>query len=427
MLGLDVARSLAILGMLFAHFGSEVAAITGGDDWAVRVVRFVDGRAMPLFVLLSGAGVTLLLRRSTRPVRELGGRAALLLVIGLLLEYTTPVAVILQVYALFFLLALVVRRLADRWLLVLAAAIVAAGAASRMFLAPHLPKAYQYVEGLSEHIGALRVLIRPDASMSELAITGPYSALPTVAFFLVGMWLGRRDLTSRRLRVGLIAGGLAMAVVGYGVGWSTDSKREPSAELIAAYGDELVDAIGGASVQSLTLSQGIEYQSIVERMSKAEMLGVSEAELPVVMEQVAQIERDPLVVEFTEPDGWWLLNAAGHSHMPAWMLGATGIALFVIGLCLVLADRLPRVTLPFARAGQLALTLYVAHLCLLRWPMENWPWGFTATEAILLTTSGFLVAVAVSFLWRMRFSQGPLESVLRLAGGTRGSSTAVAT
>jgi uncharacterized membrane protein YeiB len=140
------------------------------------------------------------------------------------------------------------------------------------------------------------------------------------------------------------------------------------------------------------------------------------------MEQIVQIERDPLVLEFTQPDGWWLLNAAGHSHMPAWMLGATGFALFVIGLCLVLADRFPRATLPLARAGQLALTLYVAHLLLLRWPLQNWPWGFTDTEVILLTIGGFLVAATLCWLWRMRFNHSPLETVLRLAGGTRGRS-----
>lgn len=418
--GLDVARSLAILGMLVAHFGGEAAVLAGGDDWAVRVVRFVDGRAMPLFVVLSGAGVTLLLRRSTRPVRELAGRAVLLLLAGLLLEYTTPVAVILQYYALFFLLALLVRRLSDRWLLGLAVAVVAVGAATRMLLVEHLPKAYEHVGGLVEHIGAARLLLRPDVLAGELVVGGAYSALPTFAFFLVGMWLGRRDLTSRRLRVGLIVGGLAMAVVGYGVGWSTDSQREPSAALVAAYGDEFVEMIGDAATQGLTLSQGLELSAVLEQMSLAEMLGVPESDVPAVLDQIAQIERDPLVVEFTEPDGWWLLNAAGHSHQPAWMLGATGFALFVIGICLVLADLLPRATRPFAAAGQLALTLYVAHLVLLRWPMQNWPWGFTPTETILLTCGGFLVAVLVSWLWRLRFAQGPLEAGLRWVGGVSG-------
>ena len=48
-IGLDVARALAVLGMLLAHFG---AAAAGEDDgWAGSVTRFVDGRAMPLFVM----------------------------------------------------------------------------------------------------------------------------------------------------------------------------------------------------------------------------------------------------------------------------------------------------------------------------------------------------------------------------------------
>lgn len=418
--GLDVARSLAILGMLVAHFGGEAAVLAGGDDWAVRVVRFVDGRAMPLFVVLSGAGITLLLRRSTRPVRELAGRAVLLLLAGLLLEYTTSVAVILQCYALFFLLALLVRRLSDRWLLGLAGLIVAAGAATRMFLAPHLPKAFEHVGGLSEHIGALRVVLRPDVLLSELVLTGLYSVLPTFAFFLVGMWLGRRDLSSKRLRVGLLLGGAAMAVVGYGAGWLTSAQREAPAALVATYGDAFVDVMEEAALQGLSLSQYIEYGAVVEQTSVAELLGVSEDDVPATLAQLEQIERDPVVEDFMSPDGWWLLNAAGHSHLPAWMVGATGFALFMVGVCLVLADLLPRATLPFARAGQLALTLYVTHLLLLRWPMNNWPWGFTATETILLTCGGFLVAVLVSWLWRLRFAQGPLEAGLRWAGSVSG-------
>lgn len=418
-LGLDVARSLAILGMLFAHFGGAFEATTDSDDWAVRVVQFVNGRAMPLFVLLSGAGVTLLLRGTTRPVRQLAGRAVVLLLAGLLLEYTTPVAVILQCYALFFLLALLVRRLSDRWLLGLAALIVAAGAATRMFLAPHLPKAFEYVGGLSEHIGALRVLLRPDVLLSELVVTGPYSALPTFAFFVVGMWLGRRDLASKRLRVGLLLGGAAIAVVGYGTGWLTEAQREAPAALGDTYGQDFVDIMDDAAVNGASLSQYVEYFAVVGHQSVAEVLGVPEADVPAALAQIEQIERDPMVVEFMSPDGWWLLNSNGHSHLPAWMLGATGFALFVVGLCLVLADLLPRLTLPFARAGQLALTLYLTHLLLLRWPMQNWPWGFTATEAVLLTTGGFLVAVLVCFLWRLRFAQGPLEAALRRAGGGR--------
>lgn len=417
-LGLDVARSLAILGMLLAHFGS-FALGENPDGWPNSVVRFTDGRAMPLFVLLSGAGVTFLLRRSTHPTRELLGRAALLLLLGLLLEFTTPVAVILQSYALFFVLALGLRFLADRWLLVLAAAATAAGAAVRMFLADDLPKSYEHVGGLSEHIGALRLLLRPDVLASDLLVTGFYSALPTLTFLLVGMWLGRQDLASRRLRTGLIAGGLAMAVVGYGVGWLTDDQRAPSAELVDTYGEEIVVAIEEAAVQGATLTQYLEYAAVAQQTTVAEVLGAPESMVPEVMGQIAEIEQDPLVLEVTEPDAWWLLNAAGHSHMPAWMLGALGFGLFVTGLCLVVADRFPRATLPLARAGQLALTLYVAHLLLLRWPMQNWPWGFSPAEGVLLTVSGFLVAVACSHLWRLRFSQGPLESVLRLAGGRR--------
>ncbi|CAB4578143.1 MAG: DUF1624 domain-containing protein [Actinobacteria bacterium] len=417
-IGLDVARALAILGMLLAHFGG--AATSGDEGWARDVTRFVDGRAMPLFVVLSGAGLSLLLARSTRPVREMTGRAAVLLVLGLALEYTTPVGVILQYYALFFLLALLVRRLRDRWLLVGAVAVVALAPVTRLFLAELLPHGFQHVGDHAADLGALGVLRRPDALLADLFVGGVYPAFPTFAFVLVGMWIGRRNLSSSRLHVGLVGAGLLMAVVGYGAGWSTDDQRAIPASLLAQYGD-ITELGRTADRYGLDLVEGVEYTAVASRMSEDElydeqaaMSGMTGEELRSV---IAQIAADEGFRDGVAPTWWEPLDAAGHSHMPAWMLGSTGFAIAVIGACLALAARMRRVVMPLAWAGQMALTLYVAHLVLLRWPLQNWPWELGPGEAVMWTAAGFAVAVAVCSLWRLRFAHGPLEAVLRLAGG----------
>jgi uncharacterized membrane protein YeiB len=356
-IGLDVARAVAVLGMLFAHFAT--AGLDDATGWTTHIARFNDGRAMPLFVMLSGAGFTLLLRRSPRPTRQVMGRALVLLLIGLTFEYTTPIAVILQFYALFFVVALVTRRLSNRWLLVAAVAVMIIGAVTTLHLNDHLPVAFDRVNDTASGWGAIPLLRQPHVLLSELFFTGIYAFFPNFAFVLIGMWIGRQDLSSQRLRTGLVVVGLAMAVVGYGSGWSTESRRVS-----------------------------------VDR---------------------AVVQTDPLP---DEPSLWWeLLDARGHSEMPAWMVGSSGLAMAVLGGSLVVGDRLRRVTLPLARVGQLALSLYVFQVALYRWPMKHWPWGFSQAQETGLTFASFLVSIGVCSLWRWRFTHGPLELLLRRAGG----------
>jgi uncharacterized membrane protein YeiB len=356
-LGLDVARAVAVLGMLFAHFATS--GLDKATGWTTHIARFTDGRAMPLFVMLSGAGFVLLLKRSSRPTREVLGRATVLLLVGLAFDYTTPIAVILQFYALFFVVALVVRRLPNRWLLITAAAVVVIGAVTTLHLNDHLPVAFERVSDTASGWGAIPLLRQPHVLLSELFFTGIYAFFPNFAFVLIGMWIGRQDLSSTRLRNGLMLIGLGMAVVGYGSGWSTASHR-------AGATDEVVETTTASA----------------------------------------------------EPSLWWeLLDVHGHSEMPAWMVGSSGLAMAVVGGSLVVGDRSRRAVLPLARVGQLALSLYVFQVALYRWPLKHWPWGFSQTQETALTFVAFLVCIGACVVWRSRFAYGPLEILVRRAGG----------
>jgi uncharacterized membrane protein YeiB len=375
-LGLDLARSVALLGMLLAHFGA--AAVAGAETgWQQSVTRFTDGRSMPLFVVLSGCGISLLLARAVRPWRELAGRAALLLVIGLAFEATTPVAVILQAYAIYLLLAVPFNKLATRWLLPVAGAFVAIGAATNLFLNEHLPITSENLGSSTARIGALRLLTRPHVLLADLFFTGSYPVFPSFAFVLVGIWIARHDLTTRRFRHGLVGVGLVLAVVGYGAGFASQDHR------------------GANDI--------VKADAIVEQVTSDDVFS---------SEDSAKSARP----DEPGPTGWDLLDQAGHSDMPAWMIGATGMACFAIGVCLTAAHRAKRFVMPFVALGQLALTAYVGHLALLRWPMKSWPWGFNANEGLGLTVAGWVTAAAVAWAWRLRFTNGPLEYLLRVAG-----------
>jgi uncharacterized membrane protein YeiB len=365
--GLDLARSFALLGMLFAHLDIGAA----GTGWQNTVTRFANGRAMPLFVMLSGSGLAILLSRSNRPWREIAGRAAVLLLVGLALESTTPAAVILHFYAVYFLLGVVANRLPTRWLLPAAALVVALGAATSLHLKEHLPDSTQYRAGNADVIGALNLLWKPHVYLATVFFSGSYPVFPVFAFVLVGIWLARQDLWSRRLHIGLCVIGATVGFGFYGIGYATNRHRTGPVPAAAA-------------------------------------------EAPV--EDAAPKNEVTIVEDDPRPSGWDLLNANGHSNMPAWMLGSTGAACFAIGLSLTVAERARRLVAPLVALGQLALTGYVGHLLLWRWPMRKWPWGFGPSEVLGYTVAGWLAAALFAWMWRRRFSHGPLEGVVRAAG-----------
>lgn len=210
--GIDVARGIAVLGILLNHLGGV------GDErgWAAAVVRFTDGRALPVFVVVSGIGFGILVGRPRRhAVADVVGRAAVLLVAGLAFEGTTPVAVILHCYAAWFLLGLVVRRWRTGALAALTIAVVAAGAALTIWRDTGGAGSFA---GDAGHWGRLRQLGRPDKLVSELIVTGWYPALPVFAFFLVGLWLSRRDLRRPAAAAWLVVVGAALGFGGAALG-----------------------------------------------------------------------------------------------------------------------------------------------------------------------------------------------------------------
>lgn len=217
--GLDVARALAMVGMTVAHFVEHDAATGLGGS----VRDFVDGRAMPLFVLLGGIGVTFLTRRAPRPDRDLAVRAAILFPLGLWLqEATTDIAIILQYYAIFFLLSIGLRRLPDAALLAAAGIVTGLGAVTKQVLAPPALPSYGGWDGLSS-------LADPGLWWAIL-VNGYYPFLPAGAFFLVGMWLGRQRLDERSATK-LVAVGAGLALIGSWIGaWV--------GEQVGAFGDD---------------------------------------------------------------------------------------------------------------------------------------------------------------------------------------------
>ncbi len=361
LVGLDAARGLALVGMIIAHFVSE-----GGDGLAGALRGAVDGRAMPLFLVVGGVGVALASRRSTTPDADLLVRAAWLAVIGLALQETgTPVAVILHYYSAYFVLAVAARRLGDAALVAATCAVTAVGVVTAATIADDLGT-YRRLEDL------------PDLGWA-LLVNGYYPVLPASALFLTGMALGRCDLGDPGVRARLALLGAALAATGLIGPLVGADDLGPGGSWI----DELLDASGH--------SQHLAW-----------VLSAAGTSLLVVCGCVAVVDgrgrRDRSV------DGRHL-RVVAHSDGRV----ASPSILETVGAALTRA---------LAAVGRAALTVYVAQALLLVWitprrevgPGEQW---LTAGAVI-----GASIAVAVALdSFGVR---GPLERLVRVGTASGG-------
>jgi hypothetical protein len=203
--GVDLARGLAVAGMLAAHL-LVIDAFTWSDPetW----VDVVNGRSSILFATLAGVSIALVTggsrpfrgERRARASGRIALRGALLWVIGVLLVGTgVPVYVILPAYAILFVLSLPFLGLRTRTLFLLAAAVGV--------LMP-FPQALW---------DAAPFWFTPEGD-AVAAATGWHYPFPVwIAFLLAGMGIGRSDLRSARTAAALLGTGAGLAVLGYGV------------------------------------------------------------------------------------------------------------------------------------------------------------------------------------------------------------------
>ena len=354
LVGLDVARALALLGMVATHLLPEIGP-DGQQTWATDLA---GGRASALFAVLAGITMALLtggrtpLRGRDRWRASLGValRAVLVGVVGLWLGgLDTGLAVILTYYAVLFLLGLPFTGLRVRSLAVLAVVWLVAVPLASQWVRPRLP-------GPSYDNPSWAGLGDPVQLGSELLLTGYYPALPWLAYLLAGTAVGRSDLGRRGVQAGWLVGGLVLATVA-GVGSRVLAGRELGPRLL---------------------------------------------------------EEASLGLPGTTPTDRWsyLLLDAPHSGTPFDLAATTGSALAVIGGSLLLIGVLPGLGVRFMAvvfgAGTMTLTLYTLHAVLRTdtyWPPAE---GAFQRHVLLLAAIG---AVFVALHWR-----GPLELLVGLPG-----------
>ena len=356
LVGLDVARALALLGMVATHV---IASRTpAGEESLAHVLA--SGRASALFAVLAGVSVALLTGRRTpvrgsdrwRAVGGLAARALLVALLGLWLGgLETGIAVILTYYGVLFLLGLPFVGLQARTLAVLAGVWLVVAPVLSHDVRPDLPERGYDSPTFAD-------LETPGLLLSELLLTGYYPVLPWLAYLLAGMAVGRSDLGRRAVQVALLAGGAVLALAARGLSAALTADRFTTDSLDRA---------------------------------RTELAGTTP----------------------TNGSWEWLLVDAPHSGTPFDLAHTIGTALAVIGLCLLLVGLLPEVEARFVAvlfgAGTMTLSLYSLHLVMRTpavWPPED-DAAFRVHVLVLATVGAAVVARG----WR-----GPLELVVGLPG-----------
>lgn len=216
--GLDVARALALFGMVVVNFRLATGA-DHGREWLLSLASLFEGRASALFVVLAGIGLSLMTARARghaevdvvrQQRRGVVRRGLLLFVVGSAYTAIWP-ADILHYYGLYFIFAALVLVWSDRALLWLAAAVILAF--------PLLLLVFDYEAGWDWASLTYQDSWLPLGMIRRLFFNGFHPVLPWLAFLLWGMWLGRRDLTDPRFRRRLLVGALIVWAVVEGSFW----------------------------------------------------------------------------------------------------------------------------------------------------------------------------------------------------------------
>ena len=413
----DVARALAILGMIGAHVG-DIPEFSPGDPLSYFSV--VHGNSALLFAVLAGVSIALMTGRTQLPdVEELPrlrlallGRGAVIFVIGLVLEMLgTGVAVILTFYGVMYIAALPVLRLRASRLLLLALPIA--------LLGPLLVAAVEVLSLGGYGSGALLVL------------TGIYRFTAWAPLMLVGMALGRLPLERRRVAAVVAGVGAALAVLGTGVGllfavllgvlapgaltgsssweegtasgssgegssWTVEDEGSWEGDAATVPGEE-IDLTGLVCYPPYPGDPTVYSDTWLEEESSwsEDPGGEGWASYP---QSLIDMEPGPMLLDS-------VVSLSPHSGSTVEIFRSGGLAMCVIGVLLLLARPLRWVLLPLSALGAMPLTAYSVHVFAL-FALVG-PGGWISSNLVWVLMS--LALILVCLAWAALLGRGPLE------------------
>ncbi|MFC1815198.1 DUF418 domain-containing protein [Thermodesulfobacteriota bacterium] len=217
--GYDLARTVALMGMVIISFWELAGEQENSPDWLNAFVEIIMGRAAVAFVMLAGVGLFLLTKAaylSNDPKilkgsrKNLMKRALFLFIIGILNSLIWPWD-ILHFYAIYFIIGAFMITASNRtlWALILSAIFV--------FAVIMLMIQFEREEAW-ESIGPTD-LWHLSGVFYHLLFGGLYPVFPWIGFLFMGMWIGHRDLTNRNFRKKILLASIVTVILFEGASW----------------------------------------------------------------------------------------------------------------------------------------------------------------------------------------------------------------
>ena len=393
--GADIARLLAIIGMMATHLVQQASAEPSAFDLgAIAVVTAIAaGISAPLFAVLGGVSIVFASRRYLRENRTLAAcvslatRGLVLVLLGFALGLVdAPAIVVLAYYGVAMILVAPLVNV-PTWVLTGIAVIIGAFGGT-------LNAAVRTNLGVVTEGGSLSFesfVTDVPGSLRALVLTGVYPAITWVVYLLIGMVLARLLVSLRtRRQLRTVVTRVAAAAVAIAA----------LAQLASAW------VVAHLELFGMSFSSGSERE-LIETTVMTPTFGAP-----------------------FSPALWSQLVAEPHSGSPMDILRTSAIAVAVICVCIWLCDARSRpvsgrVFEMFRSAGAASLTIYVMHVLMLGLLTQTavlrlaetsgsgsnvaaLPWWAIGLPALALhVTLALLIGLILMLLHR----RGPLEAL----------------
>jgi len=349
-IGIDVARALAVIGMILVNF--KVVFGENGQSWVKSFASIFDGKAAATFVVLAGIGLALMTNSAIKNNNQtklktarirIMKRAVFLFFVGLSYITIWP-ADILHFYGIYMAIIMVLLTCKEKTILISGICII--------LVYPILVTVLNYETGWDfvsleyQEFWTFKGFIR------NLFFNGFHPVTPWTAFMLFGYWFGKQDL----------------------------------------HNDEFIKKTFWMSTIIFIAIQVVSYLTISTLSD-----GNQEATL-----------------ELTE-----IFGTKPMPPLPIYMFSGAAIAFSIISACILIAKKFEKSFIIDAlnKTGQLALTLYVAHVVIGMGIIEfinpskigNYSIEFSVCYAIVFS----LLCILFAVIWRKYYNAGPLEWVMR--------------
>lgn len=349
-IGVDVARALAIFGMIIVNF--KMVFGSHGSSELHSFLDILDGKAASTFVVLAGVGIALISKRAIekndlQKINEnknrLFKRAIFLFFAGFSYLTIWP-ADILHFYGIYILLTIILLRSSQNVLLGTALGLICLYPITMMIWNYDIGWDYEKMEyvGLWTYKGFIR----------NLFFNGFHPVIPWSAFVIIGMWFGRMDLNNN--------------VIIKKVLW-----------------------------RSLFIFIGVQLLSY----SSIEIFSAGNQEI-----------KEGLIPIF---------GTSPMPPLPLYMISGSSIAIFIISSCIVLSEKFENTIMihVLKNTGQLALTIYIAHVVVGIGIVElinpEKMGLFTIHFSLYYALFFIIMCVVFSIFIKKHVKHGPIEWIMR--------------